>query len=90
MLKKISVVLVIAMAYVAHGQTVSTTTKTLPVEKDHGVLYVRDFCDYGMQFIGVVQRKTNPSQGSGGVSVVQVHGSDGKPLVCADKPAAVN
>jgi hypothetical protein len=67
-----------------------TRTSVLRIEKDHGVLFVRDFCSHGLQFIAVVQSKTASNNGSGGVSVVQVLGADGKPMQCAAVPARPN
>lgn len=55
-----------------------------------GVIYVRPFCVQGKQFIAVVHRKNSPSNGSGGVSVVQVmdqattKGNPPQPAICKE------
>jgi hypothetical protein len=72
------------------GHNNGTRTSKLAIEKDHGVLLVRDFCIHGMQFVAVVQHKTANSDGSGGVAVAQVNGIDGKPMRCGAAPANPN
>lgn len=72
------------------GHNSGIRTSKLVIEKEHGVLYVRDFCAHGMQFVAVVQSKETTSNGSGGVSVVQVNGEDGKPMRCGATPANPN
>lgn len=72
------------------GHNSGARTSILPIEKNHGVLYVRDFCAHGMQFMAVVQKKETTNNGSGGVSVVQVNGVDGKPMRCGAVPASPN
>jgi len=67
------------------GHNSGTRTSKLVIENDLGVLYVRDFCAHGMQFVAVVQDKKY-----GGVSVVQVKGDDGKPMRCGAAPASPN
>lgn len=65
-------------------------TSKLAIEPDHGVLFVRDFCAHGMQFIAVVQHKTSSGKGSGGVAVTQVLDGTGKPMPCGKVQAAPN
>lgn len=72
------------------GHNSGTRTSKLVIEKDQGVLYVRDFCAHGMQFVAVVQDKKYNTNGSGGVSVVQVKGDEGKPMRCGAVPASPN
>lgn len=82
--------IVSAQSAVDGGHNSGTRTSKLAIEKDHGVLFVRDFCAHGMQFVAVVQDKKATNNGSGGVSVVQVNGIDGKPMRCGASPASPN
>lgn len=65
-------------------------TSVLQIEPAVGVLYIRDFCMFGLQFAALVHSKKTTSQGSGGIGALQVLGEDGKPMKCGAKPALVN
>lgn len=84
------VAFVSAQSSATGGHISGTRTSKLAIEKEHGVLYVRDFCAHGMQFVAVVQDKKYNTNGSGGVSVVQVKSDDGKPMRCGAAPASPN
>lgn len=77
--------LLMPLVAVAGDRVVSVTN---PNSGDrHGVIFVKTFCEFGFQFLAVVQSKDNTSNGSGGTSVIQVMRHDGsalKPLQCQE------
>ena len=72
------------------GHNSGLRTSKLGIEGDHGVLFVRDFCSHGMQFIAVVQHKVGTNSGSGGVAVSQVLDESGRPMKCGVVQARPN
>lgn len=66
---------------VAQGKVTGSTA--IPTSSE-ATVFVRPFCKFGLQFVVVTVMKESNHNGSGGVSVTQVTGKDGKPLLCEE------
>jgi hypothetical protein len=70
----------LANAFETTFEKISTQVPTSTV----ATVFVRPVCQFGMQFLVASLSKPSMSAGSGGVTLVQVFGKDGKPTPCHD------
>ena len=76
-----SALLFCALVSSVQAQVKATGATAIPTSID-ATVFVRPFCEFGLQFVATTVDKKSTSNGAGGVAVVQVLGKDGKPLPC--------
>jgi len=79
MLKKlIAVIALLAICGASISGTAVVKTST------NSTVFARPFCQLGMQFMAASLAKGDTSNGSGGISLIQVLGKDGLPMPCVE------